>query len=422
MIEAPIPANEAERLADLSALAILDTPPEGRFDDLVRLAARVFNVPMAYIAMVDCDRQWFKARHGVDIRQTDRRISFCGHTILGKTALIVPDASRDERFHDNPLVVGEPHIRFYAGFPLAGPGGHNVGTFCVASPEPRSPAPDEIAALKTLAAIAERELNMIELIRAQREIIETKNTLLKTQERLSRELAEAAEYVRSLLPPRLERPVRTDWEFIASSDLGGDLFGYRWLDNARLAVYLFDVSGHGVGASLMSIAVHNAIHRGTLPDVRFDDPGDVLAALNRTFPMAENNNKFLTIWYGVYEPAKRSLRYSSAGHPPAIAVAGSMPPARLGSPNILIGLDPEARFETNAATLLPGSRVYLFSDGVYEVQGSDGRLLDLDGLIELLATEARDGPSRVQSIRRRIQGFHGSDEFADDFSLLEIEV
>ena len=109
--------------------------------------------------------------------------------------------------------------------------------------------------LAELAALAEHELNMIDVIQAQQELIETKNALLSTQNKLAGELAKAAAFIRSLLRPRLEGPIRTDWAFIASSQLGGDMFGYHWLDEGPLAIYLHDVCGHGVGASLLSIAV-----------------------------------------------------------------------------------------------------------------------------------------------------------------------
>ena len=120
MIVAPPLPGEQERLADLRALKILDTPPEERFDRIVKLASDVFEAPIAYIALVDAERQWFKAKCGVDANETSRRISFCSHTVSQNEPLIIPDAAADERFHDNPLVVDDPHIRFYAGHPLAG--------------------------------------------------------------------------------------------------------------------------------------------------------------------------------------------------------------------------------------------------------------------------------------------------------------
>ena len=133
MIAAPIPNDDTERLAALHALDLLDTPPEERFDRITRLLTLVMRVPMAFLSLVDADRQWFKASCGLSTPQTPRAVSFCGHAILSDEAMVVPDAVEDERFRDNPLVTGEPHIRFYAGQPLHGPGGHKVGTLCIAS-------------------------------------------------------------------------------------------------------------------------------------------------------------------------------------------------------------------------------------------------------------------------------------------------
>ena len=115
------PANEAQRLAALGAYAILDTPVEVAFDSIARLAAIVLQVPIALISIVDADRQWFKARYGLSAQETPREVSFCGHVVATGTPLVVPDATMDVRFADNPLVVGDPAIRFYAGMPLTTP-------------------------------------------------------------------------------------------------------------------------------------------------------------------------------------------------------------------------------------------------------------------------------------------------------------
>src|SRR5262249_31451647 len=152
-----------------------------------------------YIALIDENRQWFKARCGLDTSETQRNISFCSHTILHDGPLVVSDARSDPRFHDSPLVLGKPHIRFYAGYPLAGPGGRNVGTLCLADGVPRTIDDSGIETLRRLAVLAQHELGMVDLIRAQRELLDTKSQLLEAQRRLSSELAEAAAYVRSLL-------------------------------------------------------------------------------------------------------------------------------------------------------------------------------------------------------------------------------
>lgn len=149
-MKAPIPENEAARLETLRQYEILDTDSEESFNDLTRLAAYICNTPVALISLIDSKRQWFKSRLGVDAKETARDISFCGHAIMQDGPFIVRDALDDERFRSNPLVTGEPHIRFYAGSPLMSPEGFKIGTLCVVDKYPRELNEQQIAALKIL--------------------------------------------------------------------------------------------------------------------------------------------------------------------------------------------------------------------------------------------------------------------------------
>lgn len=157
MLVAPIPSVEEARLTTLRRLLILDTPPEARFDRIVEFAAAEFDVPIALISLVDRDRQWFKARIGLGACATGRDISFCGHAILGEGIFIVEDALLDERFADNPLVTSDPHIRFYAGFPLQ-VGGHAIGTLCLIDQTPRQLDGIDLAILASLGTIVVEEI------------------------------------------------------------------------------------------------------------------------------------------------------------------------------------------------------------------------------------------------------------------------
>jgi len=401
-------------MADLRALKILDTPPEERFDRIVQLAAAVFDVPIAYIAMVDSDRQWFKSKQGLEVEETKREVSFCGHTILQKEPLIISDATQDERFCDNPLVVGEPYIRFYAGFPLAGPKGHNVGTLCLASPNPRALTEHELDIFRKFGALIEQALNAFNLISVQHQLLETRNQLLATQEQLAFELDQAAQYVQSLLPKKMEGLIQTDWRFMSSSQLGGDGFGYHWLDPQHLAIYLFDVSGHGVGAALLSVTILKAFPY--LSSSR-EDPGQTLHALNRAFPMEKNGGKFVTCWYGIYNTASRELKYGSAGHPPPIFIEENGSASELASSDSILGIDPNATFETYCRSISSGSRLFVYSDGVYEVKSPQSQMLGLDGLVNLIS---KSPTGDLEEIYRQVESFHGQDHFSDDFSLLKV--
>lgn len=160
MREPATPLDETARLVSLHALRILDTPSEQRYDRLTRMAKRLFGVKIALVSLVDSDRQWFKSKQGLDACETSRAISFCGHAILQREVLVVSDASRDPRFADNPLVTGEPKIRFYAGCPIRDPGGFNIGTLCLIDPEPREMSDDDLEALGELAEMVEDEIKV----------------------------------------------------------------------------------------------------------------------------------------------------------------------------------------------------------------------------------------------------------------------
>ena len=157
------PQDEEARLNALRSLNVLDTPSEERFDRLTRLAKRMFDVPIALVSLVDENRQWFKSCIGLNVSETPRDISFCGHAILGNEIFIIPDATEDERFSDNPLVLNEPYIRFYAGCPLRYLDGSMLGTLCIIDTQPRVLNREDLDALKDLAELAEHELMAVQL-------------------------------------------------------------------------------------------------------------------------------------------------------------------------------------------------------------------------------------------------------------------
>lgn len=167
-MRAPLPGNERERLAALRRYDILDTAPEMVFDDLTLLATQICRVPIATFSLVDGDRQWFKSRVGLEVSQTEREAAFCAHTILDEHILEVADAMRDERFAENRLVLGDPHIRFYAGAPVRSSDGFNLGTICVIDRAPRERLDSGQRA--ALEALARQAGMLLELRRTSRDL------------------------------------------------------------------------------------------------------------------------------------------------------------------------------------------------------------------------------------------------------------
>lgn len=158
------PNNESQRLAHLESLEVMDTDAEPEFDDFVRIAAHIFDVPIALVSLVDANRQWFKARVGLSATETPREVSFCGHAVASGEALVIPDARADARFADNPLVTDDPHVCFYAGAPLSTEAGV-LGTLCVIDHEPRQPTPAQLDALRALARQVVNQLQLRQVSR-----------------------------------------------------------------------------------------------------------------------------------------------------------------------------------------------------------------------------------------------------------------
>lgn len=158
MIPPPEPNDEKKRVAALHALGLLDTPPEERFDRITRLAQRTFSVPIVLISLIDEKRQWFKSRQGLEAAETPRELSFCAHAIADGGLMVVPDATKDARFADNPLVAGDPLIRFYAGQPIEGPDGSLLGTLCLIDRVPRELDLEQRRALRDLAGMVQEQI------------------------------------------------------------------------------------------------------------------------------------------------------------------------------------------------------------------------------------------------------------------------
>ena len=251
--------------------------------------------------------------------------------------------------------------------------------------------------------------------------------LAEKQKILNAELLEAAGYVKSLLPPPImdsNSDVTATWRFIPSTQLGGDAFGYHWLDTDHFAMYLLDVCGHGVGAALLSISVTNVLRSQTLHKTDFHNPTQVLSNLNEAFPMEKHNGMFFTMWYGVYNRCRREIVYSSGGHPPAILLTGANSklgaPQELKTPGLVIGAMSGTEFAGNVVHVGKKGKLYIFSDGVYEIGKSDGTMMQMNEFVDELSKSMERGEADLDRILEFSQNINGPGPFSDDFSIVQI--
>lgn len=260
---------------------------------------------------------------------------------------------------------------------------------------------------------------------AQLERNEAYRRLAHSERQLAEEIAQAAKYVQSLLPaPIKDGPVRIKWFFVPSTQLGGDAFGYQWLDEGHFAVYLLDVSGHGVGSSLLAVSILNIMSHRTLPHTDFHDPAAVMRGLNDVFSMDTHGKHFFTIWYGVYSVANRMLKFSGGGHPPALLFGGtSSSDARfqeLHTSGPPIGVAHELSFNNATIQIPTFSRLILYSDGVVEIRKPNGEVSDQEAFTRF-AVGARPYDDFLERALDRCRGIRDSVVQNDDCSLIQID-
>jgi sigma-B regulation protein RsbU (phosphoserine phosphatase) len=256
--------------------------------------------------------------------------------------------------------------------------------------------------------------------------------LRASEAHMKAEINRAAAYVRSLLDAPLESgSVLADWRFVPCEALGGDVFGYHWIDDDHLAAYVIDVSGHGVGPALMGVSAMNLIRSGSLEREQVLDPTRTLQALNAAFQMSRHDGMYFTIWYGVYDRRTRELAWAGGGHPPAFLLRGGELRS-LDSTTFMVGAMDDYDAPTLRTTLAPGDRLYLFSDGVFELHLRDGGIWGLDRLEAFVRAAPADGvlDAVVRETTRVMLEGRGADAtdipaatgvtWDDDFSLIEL--
>jgi sigma-B regulation protein RsbU (phosphoserine phosphatase) len=312
----------------------------------------------------------------------------------------------DERFRDVPIIVLSTREEATV----------KAEAFSLGANDYVVKLPDR---LELLARIRHHSRGYVALVERNEAFLE----LESSRQTLANNLATASQYVRSLLPPPQRiGPIDADWRFMPSADLGGDAFGFHPLDADHFAVYLLDVCGHGVGAALLSVSALNAIRSEALPQTDFRDPGAVLSSLNKAFPMERQNDMFFTIWYGVYQISSRTLRWAGGGHPAALLVP---PPGRgagrfLESEGPLIGAVEAVEFASGVTDAPAGSRLFVYSDGAFEISLADGSMWPFrDFVLQLTAPPERQA-GRLDALLDHIRKISGREDFQDDFSMVEL--
>ncbi len=267
-------------------------------------------------------------------------------------------------------------------------------------------------------------------VRAGLRLYQATEEIQKQKQLIEQELFQASQYVRSLLPSPLEGDIAIQSSFLPSTQLGGDSFDYFWLDGDHLALYLLDVSGHGVGSALLSVSVLNlmrtrSLRRSTTSQdtTNFYSPSEVLRDLNNNFQMSAHNEMYFTIWYGVYDKQTHQLVYASGGHPPAVLISNQEIPKikLLKTSGLPIGMMPNVNYNEQTCEIDTSSRLYLFSDGVYEISQEDDSIWGFNALIDTFIRTPRDRLSRIDYILACVKEATNNRPFEDDLSLLEVE-
>lgn len=354
--------------------------------------------------------------HGQEIR-FPCDLGIAGTVFQSRQSINLEDAYADSRFNQDTDKATGYHTRTVLCSPVVNKQGRAIGAIQALNKREGPFTDRDATRLTAFAAQASLAIENAKLYNnLEEKVRERTSDLHEALEVISSELDRAAEYVKRLIPePIDDDQLAVDWRFMPSVALGGDAFGYHWLDEDHFAVYLTDVSGHGVGAALLSVSITNVLRSHTLPGVDFRNPVQVLNGLNQAFPMEEHNYMFFTIWYGVFHGSSRQLTYSSGGHPPALLFSeNSVSSLRTNGP--LMGARAATRYESATTQVHPGDRLLVYSDGCYEIEKKLGGLWTLDEFREFMHKDKTNLDKLVKHVRE----IGEKDEFEDDFSIFQV--
>jgi sigma-B regulation protein RsbU (phosphoserine phosphatase) len=368
---AAVAVGEVERLSAVRRYDVLDTPPDGAFDRITALAARLFDVPIALVTIVDHDRIWFKSRHGTEATEIGRDPGLCASAILHDSPYVVTDAITDPRTLANPLVAGEMGLRFYAAAPLTTPDGYNLGTVCVLDMHRRDVTARELETLSDLAAIVVDEL---ELRRSAKRVHEQEAELLDAATSFARTLQ------RSLMPENLPEIGGLDLAaYFRASDpreVGGDFYDAFSISDGRSAIVVGDVAGKGPDAAAATSLVRHSLRMASLDAA---GPGEALEAVNRALRRSEyfglrRRPGYCTVALAFLDTTGVTceITIARAGHVRPLIVRADGATVESTADGPLLGLTDDVKFETERTTLAENDLVVLYTDGLSEARnGAD---------------------------------------------------
>ncbi|MFD3700393.1 PP2C family protein-serine/threonine phosphatase [Streptomyces sp. NPDC058646] len=432
--EALSAVDEAARMEAVRRYDILDTPPDGAFDRVAAMAARLFKVPVASVTIVDEDRIWFKAAHGLEgVSEIGREPGLCGSAVLADEALVIPDTLTDPVACTNALVTGPMGVRFYAAAPITTRDGHRLGTVNILDTKPRLITEDDTATLADLASIVldelEVRLSALNALRAEQERRREQEEARQRAERDKSAIeAFASTLQRTLLPPAL--PVVPGLELAchyataSPQNVGGDFYDVFPLGGKRWAFFLGDVCGKGPEAAALTSLTRYTLRAAALID---PDPDVVLTSLNTALLLDPAvGTRFCTAVFGVLAPHEKdgfTVTVATGGHPPAFHLrdSGAVEAVQLKG-GMLIGALAEAHFASHTLHLAPGEGLLLYSDGLTEARTLGGEMIGEEGLTRFLA--ARTAPVSAAAVIEDTVGLldtmpHGA---GDDVALLALSV
>ena len=269
--------------------------------------------------------------------------------------------------------------------------------------------------------ITERKKAEILLINSEKELRILNEEKDKYLNIINSDLEKASNYVSSLLPEELDSNVlKIKWKIVPSTHLGGDSFGYHYIDDNHIAIYILDVTGHGVGSALHSVSALNILKYETLLNTNFRKPHEVLKGMNHLFQMTDHNSLFITMWYLVYNKLTRELSYAGAGHPPLFLFNNNGITEQILSQNIMIGAEEKYEFKSGTIKIEPKSEVYLYSDGAYEAILPNGKLMDIELLESFILKNKNKDADEIGKLYEYLVELNKGEGLKDDFTMLKV--